>query len=55
MAISNTISGPGLGLKHKSVSGRAISFPGGSKGHNHTLAGIVACTAARQVYLQGSS
>ena len=27
MAISNAISGPGLGLKHESVSGRAISLP----------------------------
>ena len=55
MAISNAISGPGLGLKCESVSGRAISFKGGREEHNHTLAGIGACATTRWVYLPGSS
>ena len=35
--------------------GGPLPFQGGSEEYNHTLAGIGACTAARQVYLQGSS
>ena len=34
--------------------GQPFSYQGGSKEHNHTLAGIGACTAAGKVYLQGS-
>ena len=50
ITIFNTILGPGLGLKHESVSGGAFPFQGGSEEYNHILAGIVACIAAGQVY-----
>ena len=35
--------------------GGPFSFLGGSEEHNRTLAGVVACAAAGQVYLEGSS